>query len=532
MGHSRKHGTEHTDGTDDIQDATPSQKGLMTPAFASKLSNIEDGATKSTASEQVEIIFVSGTKGDDTNGDGSMFNPYATLQKAIDVITAGEGYGSIIIDSMSEDNPDITIPGIYVHLQSFLGPEDQLFIINKITITESGAYIQTDNLNIVTLDASALGGLDSADFEMENGQLQNVTNISRVRFVFRETKVQDSTFATILSGALGVDGTTIDNSGKLRSPGFDAEGQTIDNVADPTVVTQADTKGARDSAIATHASDENAHHNKLHAASHTDGTDDIATFSGPGSKGLVPDPTASAGKFLKDDGTWDIAGGTDPNAIHDNVSGEINAIAEKTDMEDDDEIIAEDSSNSWAKVKMKLSKLREYFTRRWKIDTYGYNMYGANGTFNGVSCGGAGLSSLTNLNGEFGGIYRSFNANNPEACVMTLKLPDNYTAGNDIKVDLHWCANATSGQVKWVVGVAAISMGETYRKNYTYVSSVASPDGSTSYGKVGTYITIDGSTFEPDDDLEIVVFRDAGDSSDTMNGDALLSTVGFEEADA
>jgi len=44
-----------------------------------------------------------------------------------------------------------------------------------------------------------------------------------------------------------------------------------------------------------------------HASNHTDGTDDIASFSGSGSKGLVPDPGSETGKFLKDDGTW--AGG-------------------------------------------------------------------------------------------------------------------------------------------------------------------------------------------------------------------------------
>ncbi|RLI55262.1 MAG: hypothetical protein DRP09_10635, partial [Candidatus Thorarchaeota archaeon] len=42
--HSRIHASEHTDGTDDIQDATASQKGLMTQAFASKLDGIEAGA--------------------------------------------------------------------------------------------------------------------------------------------------------------------------------------------------------------------------------------------------------------------------------------------------------------------------------------------------------------------------------------------------------------------------------------------------------------------------------------------------------
>lgn len=38
------HASNHTDGTDDIQDATASVKGLMTAAFATKLNGIETGA--------------------------------------------------------------------------------------------------------------------------------------------------------------------------------------------------------------------------------------------------------------------------------------------------------------------------------------------------------------------------------------------------------------------------------------------------------------------------------------------------------
>ncbi|MCK4465409.1 MAG: hypothetical protein KAU83_06835, partial [Bacteroidales bacterium] len=38
------HAASHTDGSDDIQDATSSQKGLMTATYATKLEGIEDGA--------------------------------------------------------------------------------------------------------------------------------------------------------------------------------------------------------------------------------------------------------------------------------------------------------------------------------------------------------------------------------------------------------------------------------------------------------------------------------------------------------
>jgi len=44
MGHERLHASEHTDGTDDIQDATDSQKGLATASQISKLDGIDPGA--------------------------------------------------------------------------------------------------------------------------------------------------------------------------------------------------------------------------------------------------------------------------------------------------------------------------------------------------------------------------------------------------------------------------------------------------------------------------------------------------------
>src|SRR5690606_19386833 len=49
--------------------------------------------------------------------------------------------------------------------------------------------------------------------------------------------------------------------------------------------------------------------------------------------------------------------GTDSTAIHDNVAGEINAITEKADPHDDDELLIEDSEDSYNKKKIKISNL-------------------------------------------------------------------------------------------------------------------------------------------------------------------------------
>lgn len=50
-------------------------------------------------------------------------------------------------------------------------------------------------------------------------------------------------------------------------------------------------------------------------------------------------------------------GGADEDAIHDNVAGEINAVADKEAPEDSDVLLIEDSSDSWAKKKITVSDL-------------------------------------------------------------------------------------------------------------------------------------------------------------------------------
>jgi hypothetical protein len=51
------HASEHTDGTDDIQDATSGQKGLMTAAYASKLDGVEASATADQTGAEIKTAY-------------------------------------------------------------------------------------------------------------------------------------------------------------------------------------------------------------------------------------------------------------------------------------------------------------------------------------------------------------------------------------------------------------------------------------------------------------------------------------------
>ena len=82
-------------------------------------------------------------------------------------------------------------------------------------------------------------------------------------------------------------------------------------------------------------------------------TDSPSSYSGETGKSVV----VNAGEDGLEFTTISGSGGTDENAIHDNVVGEINAIAAKTTPVDADIIVIEDSAASFAKKKVTVSNL-------------------------------------------------------------------------------------------------------------------------------------------------------------------------------
>ena len=86
-----------------------------------------------------------------------------------------------------------------------------------------------------------------------------------------------------------------------------------------------------------------------------DNTDLNATVS---SHGLLPKLGGGTTDFLRADGTWQPPpGGDDADAIHDDESGEINAIAQKSYPIGTDILIAEDSASTFSKKKIEIQDL-------------------------------------------------------------------------------------------------------------------------------------------------------------------------------
>jgi hypothetical protein len=86
-----------------------------------------------------------------------------------------------------------------------------------------------------------------------------------------------------------------------------------------------------------------------------DNTDLNATTS---AHGLLPKLGGGTTNYLRADGSWAApagGGGTDPDAIHDNVAAEINAIAQKVTPANNDALLLEDSADSYNKKRVLFS---------------------------------------------------------------------------------------------------------------------------------------------------------------------------------
>lgn len=161
--------------------------------------------------------------------------------------------------------------------------------------------------------------------------------------------------------------------------------------------------------------------------------------------------------------------------------------------------------------------------RKWKqIDTYGYNMYGVSGTYNGVVCSGAGS---TLLNGVW--YMKSFDQTTEEAAIVTLKVPIDYEDGTDIKIVFHWTTGATTGDVAFGVGILPVGVGDDYTGTVTYLTGTDTAP-TVAYTMKEVELTFTGTGIQAGDDVSIVFYRDAANAADTIAADALVSTISLK----
>lgn len=207
----------------------------------------------------ISIYFCDETNGDDTNGDGTSLYPYKTYQKAIDV----GGTNIYIIGDPQLADQAITIPA---------GKLVSIFILRGVD-SIIGKYLTTVTLNNASkfvgkgTDVHTFvqaGGISTASVFMENGEITAVPTVPlpQITFEFHGTTMHENTWAYIKANSASLSGNANTRDRFISSKGFDANGEDIINVKDPTAAQHADTQNARDAAIATHAGLPSVHHTK------------------------------------------------------------------------------------------------------------------------------------------------------------------------------------------------------------------------------------------------------------------------------
>lgn len=123
-----------------------------------------------------------------------------------------------------------------------------------------------------------------------------------------------------------------------------------------------------------------------------------------------------------------------------------------------------------------------------------------------------------------------FDAGTAEHLWWTFTCPDNYASGGTFR--LLWGANATSGSAVWGARVNAITAGDadTYLEHNAAAATTATTAANATEARRAVETTIAPSvdSMAPDDLVRVVIYRDAGNGSDSLSVDAELQSVAFE----
>lgn len=219
MGHDDNHAAKHINGTDDIQDATASQKGLMTATAMTKLNTILVPPITTT-------LCVDGNRVDAYTEDGSEAKPYKTIQAAI----TGASSGTLIIIVQGIYTEDLTLkPGVY--LKSMSGIQPGVTVTGKVswpsgagTILMSGIYVYNTADHAIEFSGVALQKLRAYNckFETNSNGVHHALNHSNTHadseIFLKDSLVQvlDSSggakpIETVITsqGSIGLDNTTV-----------------------------------------------------------------------------------------------------------------------------------------------------------------------------------------------------------------------------------------------------------------------------------------------------------------------------------
>lgn len=111
-----------------------------------------------------------------------------------------------------------------------------------------------------------------------------------------------------------------------------------------------------------------------------------------------------------------------------------------------------------------------------------------------------------------------------ECAWWTFVMPGNYASGGTL--ELYWTTNATSNAVKWQAQVGAITPddADTPLEHALGAAATVTTNVNTTEARrlTKSSITLTTDSAAPGDLIELLVFRDSGDGSDTNTADAEL----------
>ena len=209
----------------------------------------------------------------------------------------------------------------------------------------------------------------------------------------------------------------------------------------------------------------------------------------------------------------------DPEAIHDNVAAEINAIAEKTTLVDADLLLIEDSADSNNKKKVQRKNLIGGVKSVWIPASAMSPTYTS-------GCSFLIKTETTATRPDINGLY--FDDTAIEYAQFDLVFPDGWNEGT-ITVKVHWTALAgtMTNVVSWKIQAVALSNDDTI--DVAFGTAVEITDAAIAVedehitAESGA-ITI-GGTPAKTDRIAFQIYRDPTDGDDNFDDDAILLGV-------
>jgi hypothetical protein len=201
--------------------------------------------------------------------------------------------------------------------------------------------------------------------------------------------------------------------------------------------------------------------------------------------------------------------GSDTDAIHDNVGGEIDAITSKIDVVGADILLIEDSETSG--LQKKSITVSEVYPKHIMIPATSLMLRGV---------------SDPDIIGA--GVYGyGFDPDGDEEVFASIVLPSWYPTNKDLTISYNWVPFAAgTGSVNWGCQYARAEVDAIFSGATTI--TVADPiegAGEQFYHKKATFAPISGTGYSGGHSMFLRIFRDADSSNDDYAGDAILMCV-------